>query len=314
MIKNISVIGAGTMGKGVALAFAMNGYNVNVVESNEQILNSVKTTTKELLNTFYEEEIISFDEIEKSLNNINLFDNIEEAVKESDYVIEAVPENIQIKQELFKKLDKLCPEHTILTSNTSSLKMTDMMEYISDERKKKFMITHWYNPAHIIPIAELSYFGNMDEEQYIVIEELYKSIGKETIKVLKEVPGLVANRIQQGIAREVFSLIENGVASPEDIDKAIKFGPGFRYATTGQLEISDFGGLDIWCIVGDNLLAVMDNSKTANKLLQEKVAEGKLGIKSGEGFFDYSGDKGKEALEKYTKKLLHQLKASNYYK
>ena len=111
---------------------------------------------------------------------------------------------------------------------------------------------------------------------------------KQIVKVLKDVPGLVANRIQQGVAREVFSLIEMGVAEPADIDKALKFGPAFRYTTTGQLEVADFGGLDIWSIVGDNLLKEMDNRQGANDLLKQKVAEGKLGIKTSEGFYKYA--------------------------
>jgi len=133
------------------------------------------------------------------------------------------------------------------------------------------------------------------------------------VKVLKDVPGLIANRIQQGVAREVFSLIEMGVAEPAEIDKALKFGPAFRYATTGHLEVADFGGLDIWCIVGDNLLKVMDNSQGANKLLRKKVEEGKLGIKTGEGFYQYSPEEAPEIREKFMKKLIHQLKASEYY-
>jgi 3-hydroxybutyryl-CoA dehydrogenase len=170
-----------------------------------------------------------------------------------------------------------------------------------------------YNPAHLMPIVELSFFGNMPEEIYQKVDQLYRSINKQPVKVLKDVPGLVANRIQQGLAREVFSLIEMGVAEPAEIDKALKFGPAFRYATTGHLEVTDFGGLDIWCIVGDNLLKVMDNSQSANQLLRKKVDEGKLGIKSGEGFYEYSPEEIPVIREKFMKKLIHQLKASEYY-
>jgi len=136
---------------------------------------------------------------------------------------------------------------------------------------------------------------------------------KQPVKVLKDVPGLVANRIMQGVAREVFSLIEQGVAEPADIDKALKFGPAFRYATTGQLEVTDFGGLDIWCTVGDNLLKVMDNSQRANNLLRQKVSEGKLGLKSGEGFYKYAPEKAPEIRKHFMKKLIKQLKVSDYY-
>ena len=164
-----------------------------------------------------------------------------------------------------------------------------------------------------MPLVELSFFGNMPTEIYAEVEALYASIKKQTAKILKDVPGLVANRIQQGVAREVFWLIENGVAEPADVDKALKFGPAFRYATTGQLEVADFGGLDIWCVVGDNLLKVMDNSRQANPLLRRKVEEGKLGVKTGEGFFRYPGDQVAEIRKRFMRKLIHQLKASEYY-
>ena len=153
----------------------------------------------------------------------------------------------------------------------------------------------------------------MSSETYDIVEKLYLSIGKQPVKIQKSVPGLIANRIMQGVAREVYSLLEQGVASPEDIDKALKFGPAFRYATTGQLEVADFGGLDIWCVVGDNLLKVMDNRQGANPLLQEKVKEGKLGLKSGEGFFKYPAEEIPAIRRKFAKKLIHQLKASEYY-
>jgi len=164
-----------------------------------------------------------------------------------------------------------------------------------------------------MPIVELSFFGNMPASIYKEVEQLYSAIRKQTVKVLKDVPGLVANRIQLGLAREAFSVIEQGIAAPEDVDKALKFGPAFRYATTGQLEVADFGGLDVWCIVGDNLLKVIDNSQSSNNLLRQKVKEGKLGIKTGEGFYKYPKEEIPAIKKKFMKKLIHQLKASAYY-
>ncbi len=313
MITKIAVLGAGTMGHGIAEAFAMYGYDVHLYETDKNKRDTVKEEIKKELEILAEEDLIKSEDIPSILDRIKLYSNLKAAVQDRDYVIEAVPEILELKQEIFKLLDEFCPEHTILASNTSSLKMDEMMLEVSDDRKKRMIINHWYNPPHLMPIIELSFFGNMPEDIYKEVEQLYISIGKQTVKVLKDVPGLVANRIQQGVAREVFSLIEMGVAAPEDIDKALKFGPAFRYATTGQLEIADFGGLDIWCIVGDNLLKVMDNSKCANALLRQKVEEGKLGIKSGEGFYKYSVSEVNEIKKKYTKKLIRQLKASKFY-
>ena len=314
MIKKIGVIGAGTMGHGIAESFAMFGYNVNLYDTNaaqlEKALNEIKAEQQLLV----EEAFISAEKAAATLENISIHTDLQTAVKDRDYVIEAAPENMELKQNLFKQLDGFCPPHTILASNTSSLSLEPMMALVSEARKQRMMVCHWYNPGHLMPLAELSFFGNMPADIYQQVAELYASINKQTVKVLKDVPGLVANRIQQGVAREAFSIIEQGIADPIDVDKALKFGPAFRYATTGQLEVADFGGLDIWCIVGDNLLPAMDNSTQANNLLRQKVAEGKLGIKSGEGFFRYEAEQLPAIRKRFAQKLIHQLKASEYYK
>ena len=314
MIKKIGVIGAGTMGHGIAESFAMFGYNVNLYDTNaiqlEKALNEIKAEQQLLV----DEAFISAEKAAATLENISIHTDLQTAVKDRDYVIEAAPENMELKQNLFKQLDGFCPSHTILASNTSSLSLEPMMALVSEARKQRMMVCHWYNPGHLMPLAELSFFGNMPADIYQQVAELYASINKQTVKVLKDVPGLVANRIQQGVAREAFSIIEQGIADPIDVDKALKFGPAFRYATTGQLEVADFGGLDIWCIVGDNLLPAMDNSTQANNLLRQKVAEGKLGIKSGEGFFRYDPEQLPAIRKRFAQKLIHQLKASEYYK
>ncbi len=313
MIRNIAVLGAGTMGHGIAETFAIFGYPVNLYETNEKMRNSVKDIIQAELDFAAENDLIKKSEIDGIINNINIYDDLKSAVENVDYVIEATPEIMELKQNLFKEIDGYCKKETIIASNTSSLALNEMMKYVREERKERMMVCHWYNPAHLMPISELSFFGNMKEETFKEVEELYNKIGKQTVKVLKDVPGLVANRIQQGVAREVFSLIEMGVASPEDIDKALKFGPAFRYATTGQLEVADMGGLDIWCTVGDNLLSVMDNRIEANPILRKKVMDGKLGLKSGEGFFEYPTEKVNELKNDFNKKLILQLKTSKNY-
>lgn len=313
MIKKIGVIGAGTMGHGIAEAFAAYGYDVNIYDTSTEALEKARVLIQEELYLLAAEDYLEKALIPAILEKIRYYTDLKETVADRDYIIESAPENMELKQNLFKKLDELCPSTAILASNTSSLPLSGMMALVSEERKQRMIVNHWFNPAHLIPVVEFSSFGNMPEEIYKEVETLYISIKKQPVRVLKDVPGLVANRIMQGVAREVFSLIEQGVATPADIDKALKFGPAFRYATTGQLEVSDFGGLDIWCTVGDNLLKVMDNSQSANQLLRRKVEEGKLGIKTGEGFYQYSPEKVPEIRERFMKKLIHQLKASEYY-
>jgi len=313
MIRNIAVIGAGTMGHAIAGCFALYNYKVSVYESFEAVRISCKDKIKAQYEFMASQDAIETAKIQSSLENITMFEDLEEAVKDADYVIEAVPEVLSIKQELFQNLIKFCRKDTIIASNTSSIPFSKLTEQLDEENKARIMVCHWYNPAHLIPLVELSFFGNMPEETFAEVEKLYKSIEKRPAKVLKDIPGLLANRIQQGIAREVFSLMEMGAAEPQDIETALKFGPAFRYATTGQLEVADFGGLDIWCTVGDNLLSVMDGSQKASSLLREKVEKGELGFKSGKGFFEYPDDKKQEIQNQFNQRLLKQLKVSKTY-
>jgi 3-hydroxybutyryl-CoA dehydrogenase len=314
MIKTIGVVGAGTMGHGIAVSFAMHGCAVRLFDTNEEVLNGAKTAMRDELQLLVEEDYIAADAIDATLARVTLCGDLRDAVAACDFVVEAAPEKIELKQALFAELDRFCRPDAIFASNTSSLPLAAMIDKLPPARRARTMVSHWYNPAHLMPLVELSFFGNMPKEIYEEVAALHAAVGKVTIKVLKDVPGLVANRIQQGVAREAFSIIEQGIAAPEDVDKALKFGPAFRYATTGQLEVADFGGLDIWCVVGDNLLTVMDNRQEANPLLREKVAQGKLGLKSGEGFFKYPPEEIPNIKRKFMRKLIHQLKASEHYK
>lgn len=313
MIKKIAVIGAGTMGHGIAHVFARHGYPVSLYESFDAVRNTVMEQIRAELTFMAEEGYIERESVEQTLSNITLYGELEPAVKDADLVIEAIPERLELKKELFAQLDQLCPAHTVFASNTSSLPLGEMIEDLPEQRKAHAMVCHWYNPPHLIPIAELSCFGNMDEAVFQEVYDLHVRAGKRPVKVLKDIPGLIANRMLHAMAREVFHLLEIGAASAEDIDAALKFGPGFRAATTGILEAADMGGLDVWCACEDNLFAQLDNSTRACAALREKVEAGQLGLKSGEGFFSYS-EQAREAEKKaFEKRLLVQLKASQAY-
>lgn len=313
MIKHICVVGAGTMGHGIANVFAMAGCQVHLYEEFDTVRLRVLTQIQSELSFLAEEGYIQESQIEAALANITLFDNLDQAAANADFVVEAIPEVLALKKELFARLDAICPPHTIFASNTSSLPLGEMTADLSPERQARAMVCHWYNPAHLIPIVELSHFGNMEESVFQEVYALHVNAGKQPVTVLKDIPGLIANRMLHALAREVFHLIECGAATAEDIDKALKFGPGFRGATTGILETADMGGLDIWCAVEDNLFRALDNSAQASPLLRSKVSDGKLGIKSGEGFFSYSSETAAAASVDFNKRLLVQLKASKNY-
>jgi 3-hydroxybutyryl-CoA dehydrogenase len=301
------------MGCGIAASFARYGYHVSIYEPAEAQRSAIVTALNTSYKLLVEEDCMTAKAARTAIENVCIFEDISLAMKGCDFVIEAIPEKLELKQELFNQLDLICQSDAIFASNTSSLPLANMIKYLTPERKKQVLVSHWYNPALLMPIVELSFFGNMEEKTYARVDRLYKSIGKQTVKVLKDVPGLVANRIQQAIAREVFSIIEQNIAAPEDVDRALKFGPAFRYATTGQLEVADFGGLDIWCTVGDNLLPVMDASKQASPMLRRLVEEGKLGVKTCQGFYSYDPSSISEVRRAFMKRLIHQLKASKAY-
>lgn len=306
-ISCITVIGAGTMGHGIAETFAIYGHEVRLFDPYPAMRDKARAAIAAELDLLAETGRIDDAEIGIILGRIAFPENLSTAVESTEFVIEAIPEDIALKRGLFADLDRLCDPGTILASNTSSLNLNDMIEELPESRRTDCMICHWYNPAHLVPLVELSDFGNMVEEDLERVETLLRACGKKTIRVLRNLPGLIANRIQQGIAREVFALIESGAASAEDIDNALKYGPAFRYATTGQLEIADFGGIDIWCAVGDNLLPEISAAQTASDLLRRKIAENKLGLKTGEGFFSYGEGRSAEITRDFHKRLIRQL-------
>lgn len=314
-MKKIAILGAGTMGKGIAISFSVGGYEVNLYDSFESARANAIPSIKEDLSLMVEMKVFSQEKAEEALKLIKIYDDKAAAVKDVDFLIEVVPEVLSLKQDLFGELDKLCKPECIFASNTSSLKLGEMMEKLSPERKKRTMICHFYNPAHLLPIVELSFYGNMPEEVFDEVFQMFYEIGKQPVKVKKDVPGLVANRIQNAMAREIYSMIENGVADPEEIDKAIKFGPCFRYATTGQMEITDMGGIDIWTTVADILWQDLEDRKDAPKILRDKVEAGEYGVKTGKGFFDYNTPEKKEQVVKeFHKRLMIQLVACENYK
>ena len=311
MVYNTAVIGAGTMGRNIALTFAMHGYPAFVYDPAEAVRNSLKDRLKKELVFLAEEGLIQPEDIPDILKCILVTDTLEKCVRNADYIIEAAPEVLKLKQDLLTQIDQAAPVHAIIGTNTSSLKLSDIISTLPASRRNKCIVCHWYNPAHLIPIVELSFFGNMSEKDYQDVSMLYENCGKVPVKVLKDIPGMIANRLLHAQAREVFYLDSIGAASKEDLDKALMFGPCFRNATTGMFECADMGGLDIWMAGENNFFPHLDNSTVANPVMQEHVARGELGVKTGKGYYDYSDD---QQIEKeFEKRLIRQLKTSRYY-
>lgn len=313
MLQRIGVIGGGTMGRGIAACFALHGFSVHLVEPSAAQRATIRSEIEASFAVLVEEEFSTGGAAAAALDRVILFEELSPAVTDRDFIVEAVPERMELKQQLLAELDRPAPAMAIFATNTSSLPLAPMITEIPEARRARTLVTHWYNPPLLMPLVEISAFGNTPIETFDEVAELHRTIGKRIAKVKKDVPGLIANRIQQAVAREVFSLMEQGVGDAADIDAALKFGPAFRYATTGQLEVADFGGLDIWLTVGDNLLAAMDASKAASPLLRRNVSEGKLGVKSGQGFYSYDPKLLPAIRRAFLSRLVTQLKASRAY-
>lgn len=284
-IKNVSVIGAGIMGHGIGLTYARHGYQVALNDLNETILANAMSHIRDELKIFAENELISSDMIETTLSRITTTTDLKEAVKDADFVTEAVWEDVELKQKLFRDLETLCPEHTILASNTSALLLKDIAAYC--QRKDKVVITHWVNPPHLVPLVEVVAGEETSAATMELAYNLLKRIKKVPVKITREIPGFIINRLQAALLREAWSLWQQGIASAEDIDLAMKASLGFRWAAVGPLETADLGGLDIFYKVMGRLFKVISDGHEPPEELKEMIAAGKLGLKSGQGFFDY---------------------------
>ena len=313
MIQRAAVIGGGTMGHSFANNFASHGIEVRLYEPFDEVRNTVIDRIRTELEIMVEENYFPAEKIQETLSRITLFKDLEPAVRDCDLILEALPEDLELKQDLFAQLDRLCPPEVLIASNTSSLKLADLTAHLPDARKAKVLITHGYNPPHLIPIIELSFYGNMSQEDYEQVEEFFVRCEKVPVKVLKDVTGMVANRLLHAQAREAFYLIDQGIASAEDVDRAIMAGPCFRNATTGMLECADMGGLDIWCAAEHNFFPDLADNKKPSETMQRLVDQGDFGIKTGKGFYRYPEETRAAALDAFNRRLIRQLAVSRSY-
>jgi 3-hydroxybutyryl-CoA dehydrogenase len=285
MIRNIAIIGSGVMGSSIAQSFAVSGFAVTLNDINEELLQKAKKRIFENLSLIVEEAGLDEQQKQEALANIDYKVDLEEAVREADFIIEAIPEVIDWKWELYQKLERMTKADAIVTSNTSTFPISRLMEKASFA--DRMMITHFFNPGHLVPLVELV---KHEQTKASVVEEtmeLIRRIGKTPILLKKEITGFIANRLQTALMREAFCLLNEGVASARDIDTAITAGPGFRWAFTGPIEIADFGGLDTWQRVFDNVAPDLDQSTEAPAIIKKLAEQGKLGTKSGEGIYEY---------------------------
>ncbi len=292
-MKTIAVIGAGTMGNGIAHVFAQNGYQVNLVDISQKSLDKgVQTITKNLDRMLAKERISEQDKTD-TLNNITTFTVLKDGVDQVDLVVEAATETLNIKLNIFKELDQICAEKTILATNTSSISITQIAAVTN--RPDKVIGMHFMNPVPIMKLVEIIRGYNTTDEVTSTIMELSKNLGKVPTEV-NDYPGFVANRILMPMINEAIETLYNGVAGVTEIDTVMKLGMAHPM---GPLQLADFIGLDVCLSILNVMYDGFKNPKYAPcPLLVNMVMAGKLGVKSGEGFYDYSEAKKAEKVSK----------------
>ncbi len=281
-IKKVCVIGAGIMGTGIAQLVATHGYNVNLVDVNEEILNKAKSSIEKNLERFFvAKNKISKEEADNIIDRISITVNRDDAIKEVHLVIEAVFEDMSLKQKLFSELDSICEKNIILASNTSSLSITDVAS--KSKNQERIVGIHFFNPAPVMKLIELIKGKNTSDEVLEKSKKFSESL-KKTVVTINDAPGFVTTRLIYVLCNEAVNMKMEGIATTEDIDVACKLAFNFPM---GPLELSDLVGVDVYLKIGDYLTKKFGNKYKPSPLLKEMVDNNYLGRKTKKGFYDY---------------------------
>jgi len=292
-MKNIAVIGAGTMGNGIAHVFAQSGYQVKLIDLSEDNLQRAMATIEKNLDRMLSKEKISEADKKSTLDNISTYTQLEEGVEYAGLVVEAATENEELKLKIFKQLDQACPEDTILATNTSSISITKIASATS--RQEKVIGMHFMNPVPVMKLVEIIRGYNTSDEVTQTVMELSKKLDKIPVEV-NDYPGFVANRILMPMINEAVETLYNGVAGVQEIDTVMKLGMAHPM---GPLQLADFIGLDVCLSILEVMYEGFKNPKYAPcPLLVNMVRAGRKGVKSGEGFYDYSESRKAENVAK----------------
>ncbi len=305
-IAQIAVIGAGLMGHGIAQEFASAGYRVLMHDVTNEQLDIARTQIEQNLNVLATNSIIQEDGISQILQRIQTSTELETVAEDADFVVEAVTENLALKQQIFGKLDTICPPHTILASNTTALMPSQIG--VSAKRKNQILNTHYFNPPYLIPLVELIRSPDTSDETVEVTFELLTAIGKTPAIIEKEALGFVGPRLQAALIREAFAIVEQGIASAETVDLVVRNSFGRRLSVAGPFEVFELAGWDLVLAAFEELYKDLNSSPEINPLLRQMVESDKLGVKSKEGFYSWTDEKIQQLRERMNHALIQQAK------
>ena len=310
-IKKIAVLGAGTMGPGIAQIYAMGGYPVTMWTRHEETREKAKSALKKSLKTFAEEGLIKPEDIDVIYSRISFAATVEETIDGADYIQETIVENKDAKTALYEQLAQCVSPDAIIASNTSAL---NIFELVPEKLLPQMTIAHWYAPPQLIPLVEVVKSTEAPEEAATLVVELLKKCGKTPVLMKKFIRGYIVNRLQQCLNREVFYLLDNGYCDAEGIDLAAKASFIPRAVVLGLCKRMDFGGLDMTANNYRNHSYTMPaHGDDMPHVLEEHVEHGELGIKSGHGFYDYDGMDIEELKAKRDKQLFEVFKVAKEF-
>jgi len=304
-ITDVAVIGAGRMGHGIALAYALGGHPVRLTDADETVLESSRKRIEDALAMFVDAGTITPEEAERARENVTRESEFEATVADADLVTEAVAEDLGVKRTVFERLDAAAPADAILATNTSSLSIDDVADPVAD--RTRVLGTHWFNPPYLVPLVEIVKGSATSDEAVEFVRATLDAAGKTPVVVRKDIQGFIGNRIQVAMCYEAFSLLAAGVASAEDIDRAVKAGFGFRLPIMGIFEKIDHSGLDVHHEVEKQLMGKLDRGTDPNPVLEELLAEGENGVDTGRGVYDWTGFDVEEVTENRDEALLSML-------
>jgi 3-hydroxybutyryl-CoA dehydrogenase len=305
-IENIAIIGAGLMGHGIAQIFANEGYPVTLMDLNSDLLVQAIENIRSNLAVMAEKNIGTQQDIETLISRIKTTTDMTEATADAHFVVEAVSENLDLKQKVFQELDSFCRRDTILATNTSVISITEIAS--KAEFRDRIVGTHFWNPPYLIPLVEVVRGEDTSEKTMDQTFSLLQAVGKHPVRVNKDVPGFVANRLQHALWREAISIVEKGIADAETVDECIRFGFGLRLPVLGPMENTDMVGTDLVLAIHDYILQHLESSPKPSPLLRQLVKQGDLGFKSGRGFQEWPKEKADKSRKRLQEYLLNVMK------
>ena len=301
-IQKVAVIGAGLMGHGIAQELAQGGYEVGLNDVTDEALEKAIVRIRDNYAMLEREGLLSQGKGEKAIALVQTSVDIGVAIDGADLVIEAVVEDLALKLDIFEKLDAWCEPKTILATNSSSY-MPSKIAVVTD-RPEKVVGMHYFNPPFLMPLVEIIKSDQTSDQTAQVAYDLMVKIGKSPVMVQKEIPGFIGNRIQAAVWREILWLVEEGIATPQDIDTVVKTGLGRRLSVAGPFELTDLTSLAMKQAIMEELLPSLASGQKVPVILKEKVEGGELGIRSGKGFYEWTPESGEDLRARVAKALI----------